>query len=322
MAGLSPQLTLYRSADPDHIESFWADHVKARVSFARAVSTPAEFRFRSASLGPVTVGRHVPHLDFHIRDEDEDFYLFATARTGQTGYQQRDTRHVTRPGWGVAYAPGTGPPEVWSAGGSELRWLRVESWALERHLEDLLGRPVPGPIQLAPMVNLRRGPGHAWAPLFDFLVDQVAVGTSVVTHPLVAGPLYESVLTGMLLSIPNPYQDLLSRPGRPAAPRSVNQAVAAIESHPERPYTAAALARLAGVGVRTLQQGFRATVGMSPMTYLREVRLRRAHAELLDDAEATVAQVATRWGFTHLGRFAAAYAARYGSPPSRSRRAG
>jgi transcriptional regulator GlxA family with amidase domain len=54
------------------------------------------------------------------------------------------------------------------------------------------------------------------------------------------------------------------------------------------------------------------------MTYLREVRLRRAHETLRrsDPSVVTVASVAYDWAFTNLGRFAAAYAERYGELPS------
>ena len=72
------------------------------------------------------------------------------------------------------------------------------------------------------------------------------------------------------------------------------------------------------VSVRSLQQGFRRYMGASPMAYLREVRLRRAHQSLLDSdpSIASVASVAYNWGFTNLGRFAAAHTARYDEPPA------
>ncbi|WP_410468237.1 helix-turn-helix domain-containing protein [Amycolatopsis methanolica] len=56
------------------------------------------------------------------------------------------------------------------------------------------------------------------------------------------------------------------------------------------------------------------------MAYLQNVRLDRAHQDLLDTdpSRTTVTHVASRWGFTHLGRFAAAYRARYEEPPSRT----
>jgi len=56
------------------------------------------------------------------------------------------------------------------------------------------------------------------------------------------------------------------------------------------------------------------------MTYLREVRLRRAHDELLASppSSTTVSAVASRWGIVHLGRFAAAYRAAFGESPSQT----
>lgn len=61
---------------------------------------------------------------------------------------------------------------------------------------------------------------------------------------------------------------------------------------------------------------------MSPMSYLREVRLRRAHQTLLasDPSVVTVASVAFDWGFTNLGRFAAAHAGRYNEQPAKTLR--
>ena len=61
---------------------------------------------------------------------------------------------------------------------------------------------------------------------------------------------------------------------------------------------------------------------MSPLTYLRRLRLDGVHAELsrCEPWEVSVSEVAFRWGFTHLGRFAGAYRARYGVPPSQTLR--
>jgi AraC-like DNA-binding protein len=56
------------------------------------------------------------------------------------------------------------------------------------------------------------------------------------------------------------------------------------------------------------------------MAYLRRVRLQRADADLraADAADGGVAGIASRWGFTNFGRFAAAYRARYGCTPSQA----
>jgi AraC-like DNA-binding protein len=56
------------------------------------------------------------------------------------------------------------------------------------------------------------------------------------------------------------------------------------------------------------------------MRYLQQVRLTYVHDDLrqADPSRATVALIAHRWGFTQLGRFAAAYRAKYGVPPSQT----
>ncbi|MFD0385941.1 helix-turn-helix transcriptional regulator [Streptomyces stramineus] len=74
---------------------------------------------------------------------------------------------------------------------------------------------------------------------------------------------------------------------------------------------------------RALQEAFRRHLGTTPLGYLREVRLGRAHRDLAvgrGNAAVTVAQVAYRWGFGNLGRFAASYQQRYGHAPSRTLR--
>ena len=73
--------------------------------------------------------------------------------------------------------------------------------------------------------------------------------------------------------------------------------------------TVGELAVHAHVSVRSLEEGFQRYLGTTPMAYLRRVRLTRIHAEVFsaDPVEQTVAAVAQRWGFRHLGRFAQIY---------------
>src|SRR6202008_4640071 len=113
-------------------------------------------------------------------------------------------------------------------------------------------------------------------------------------------------LTGLLAAIADQYREERARRSRP---RTVKRAIDAMEAEPDRPFTVTSLATIPGASVRTLQDGFRQHVGVSPMAYLRQLRLSRADADLrlADPRQETVASVANRWGFAHLGRFAAAY---------------
>jgi len=78
------------------------------------------------------------------------------------------------------------------------------------------------------------------------------------------------------------------------------------------------VARALNVTPRAVQHMFRRHLDMSPMTYLRQIRLRRAHRDLLagDPTRDTVAEIAIRWGFAHTGRFSQVYRTEFGQSPS------
>ena len=122
-------------------------------------------------------------------------------------------------------------------------------------------------------------------------------------------------MSGLLLAQTHNYTEALLCPQPPAYPRTVRKAVDLIDARPETPFTVGDLAQAAGVSARRLQEGFREYLGVTPMTYLRNVRLDRVHAELLTGATG-VTESAARWGFTHLSRFSAAYRRRFGAAPS------
>ena len=80
------------------------------------------------------------------------------------------------------------------------------------------------------------------------------------------------------------------------------------------------ICRYVGVAERTLQYAFRAYADMSPLAYLRLCRLNRARAGLSRPSamEITVTEVATRFGFFHLGKFARDYRLHFGESPSQA----
>ncbi len=83
------------------------------------------------------------------------------------------------------------------------------------------------------------------------------------------------------------------------------------------------IAAAGGAGVRSLEQGFHEELSCTPSAYLRDRRLERARLDLLGasvDDQLTVADIAVRWGFTHLGRLASTYRHRFGESPSQTLR--
>ncbi|HEX2216571.1 MAG TPA: helix-turn-helix domain-containing protein, partial [Xanthobacteraceae bacterium] len=77
------------------------------------------------------------------------------------------------------------------------------------------------------------------------------------------------------------------------------------------------LVRASGVPGRTLFQHFRDSRGSSPIRYLREARFQKVRETLVNaDPAEKVTAIATRWGFSHLGRFSVEYRRRFGESPS------
>ncbi len=78
------------------------------------------------------------------------------------------------------------------------------------------------------------------------------------------------------------------------------------------------IAAAMGMTERTLRSKFAASVGMPPMRYLRLLRLTMAQQALRRAAGEgmTVTEVALRYGFLELGRFAVTYRRRFGECPS------
>lgn len=99
--------------------------------------------------------------------------------------------------------------------------------------------------------------------------------------------------------------------------RKLRQAAEYVHAHADQAITSADIAAAAGLHTRTLQALMSEHLGSSPTTYLRNVRLDRVRQDLLsaDPGAVLVADVARRWGFGHLGRFAAAYTERFHEYP-------
>lgn len=82
------------------------------------------------------------------------------------------------------------------------------------------------------------------------------------------------------------------------------------------------LAQQLGVSVRTLEYCFAEAIGLTPSVYIRNIRLNRARRDLraTTPGDHTVAEIAMKWGFWHLGRFATFYRQLFGESPSQTLR--
>jgi AraC-like DNA-binding protein len=200
--------------------------------------------------------------------------------------------------------------------------VKIDMAAVHERLETLLGRPLRRLPRFDPCIDISQGPGRSWANLALWSLLEKDVSRGLLHQPLIRARLEQTLLEGVLLAAGHSYREALESPAPALRPATVKRVMDVIQERPAEPYDAARLAAIAQVGVRALQDAFRKHVGMSPTAYVTEVRLQRVRGQLLaaDPASTTVTDVAYRWGFAHLGRFAQRYRARFGESPSQTLR--
>lgn len=165
--------------------------------------------------------------------------------------------------------------------------------------------------------------GKHWTHTINHVLNTVLCDPVLLTNPLVVGNTAQLLAATALAVFPNTSLDLRRQPTGDVAPQVLRRAMAYIDEHADRAVTITEMAAAAGVSPRALQQAFRRHHNTTPTQYARTVRLERAHRDLQNadpTSGITVAAIAHRWGFPHLGRFSTDYRNTYGTTPSRTLR--
>lgn len=76
------------------------------------------------------------------------------------------------------------------------------------------------------------------------------------------------------------------------------------------------VAEALGISMRSLQYGFRKHRQTHPLAVLQRMRLEGLREDILANPSRSIADVAPRWGFTHLGRLSKQYQEAFGERPS------
>lgn len=140
------------------------------------------------------------------------------------------------------------------------------------------------------------------------------VSGEVDTSPILQSEMTRVAAIALLGMFPPSTREL---PAPLLLPRnaSIRVAVEFVHANAHLPITTTTIASAAQLSIRALQEGFRRHLDTTPNGYLRAVRLDHARAELAASTPGSVALIARRWGFGNLGRFAAAFAERFGEHP-------
>jgi AraC-like DNA-binding protein len=196
--------------------------------------------------------------------------------------------------------------------------LKISRARLESHLADLLGAPVTKVIDLDFGLDLTSGPGRNLLQSVRFLAAELDRPAGLAETPLARAQLEAYVLSSLLYAGRHQFSGGLADPHNARRLGRLAPVLQYIDANADGDLTPESLARLAGVSVRALHAAFQEQVGESPMAYVRRIRLGRVRAELLrsDPSTVRVTDVAMRWGFVHLSRFAEQYREQFNELPS------
>jgi AraC-like DNA-binding protein len=131
----------------------------------------------------------------------------------------------------------------------------------------------------------------------------------------------ENITLSLLVDLPHSLSDIVARgQQRGASPRQIHRAIEFIEQFAEHDISLGDIAVAAQCSPRSLSRLFREFTGTTPMNRLRDTRLERARAQIINLPEQPLGEIAVQWGFCHGGQFAQQYKKKFGESPSETRR--
>lgn len=213
-------------------------------------------------------------------------------------------------------------PRIWLGRNFSAVGLTFTVGEINRALSLLLDGPVSERLRFD-AVPARRPVVYALLGAIAATIREGFDGEAPLKHsPVAAAHLKDAALNLLLQGMPHNYTARLAAGDSQPSPRHVRRAIEFMQANIARPIALADIVQASGASARSLQAGFRRFKESTPMNYLRQLRLGAVRAELLDArSRDSIASIAQRWGFTHIGSFSAAYQQAYGELPSETYRA-
>jgi AraC-like DNA-binding protein len=182
-------------------------------------------------------------------------------------------------------------------------------------LELLEGRSAPARLDLPVFQTLDAA--KVWRLRETALALAAQFDSGAPPNRLLASEMAQALVSSFLIENRAAFSGLLAETPRRAGRGDMRRLEDYIQAHWDQPLTVPAVAEACGVSVRSVFARFKDQHGVSPLTYMRDVRLDRARDMLCDpDSHLSVIDVAMRCGFASFGHFARRYRDRFGELPS------
>ncbi len=193
--------------------------------------------------------------------------------------------------------------------------LKIDAALVDQEFAALTGHLPVSTVRFDFPLDLAGPKGRAVRLLVHSLVEQLDSGDPLFQRAELQRSQLRCIVTALLLAQPHTHTGELRDGPRPGHPRSLRAALAFIETNLAERITLSDIAAAASCSPRTVSSAFRTRLGLSPMSYVRNLRLNRIREDILASTD-HVSTIAYRWGVSHLGRFAGEYRDRFDELPS------
>jgi AraC-like DNA-binding protein len=301
--------------------------------FAQLNAGPARFsidpdsRFRVFRHAAAHVGRtsfdyfqidcSAGHGIVSTRPRESEYFLFVPFRGGIEVAQGRHRIQVAPGQIALVGSAGIYTQKRWH-GVTDLLVIQIPRQIFAKTLADEYGPLAEPMIEFEPRIVADLSTVPTLGRFIGMICRDAGEERPCIADPTTARACERTLILLLVQSFPHNLSRRLPHQQSQGAPYYVRRVQEFIRANAARPITAAQLTALAGVSPRALYYGFKRTLGVPPMKYLKHVRLDGARAALRQAGplRRTVTQVALASGYTSVSRFCRDYRAHFGETPS------
>jgi AraC-like DNA-binding protein len=312
----SPERQLFASRDLLQTRSLVGDIMKPHELHVHGSAQQVNARMHHMAFGGVSLNRLKYGAEVNIEPGPlDDFYLIQMPLSGHAMITSGDQSIGSVTDVASVLSPTDSTVMRWSEDCDQLM-VRIDRMLVDRAVGALRGRMEPETVRF--QLGFRWRECAPWRCLIQYLSDCSNDPFDASQYRLMVAQIEQLVVSTLVSAQPHdlPVRKIARCPA--VLPRHVKRVQEYLRANAGEPVTAEQMALLAGVSLRSLYAGFKEYCGVSPMQYLRSLRLDAARTALLNEPDSNIASVAMRWGFGHLGRFSAEYKQRFGETPSQS----
>ena len=288
-----------------------------------SISRPRDVRFRHAGrrLHTITLGVIEYGTDAVIGiggDRTLKSYSLSLPFCGEQELNAGGIRVQSTPEKGVIVSP-TGEQQLIIGGSCRKLQVAIPVDAINRVLESVIKRPVTAPVMFEPSMDAIEGRSGSWWRMVRHTFSELETYEGLHCHKAVADSYTDLIVRTLLLTQANNYSDEITMAFEPKLPSYLMRAKVFIEEHARFCIELQDVEAASGVSRYKLFESFRKYLNVAPMAYLKQYRLLGARREIIEDGGfRNIAEVATSWGFTHLGRFSSDYKKMFSETPSQT----